>query len=427
MKNVSLFLAWRYLIDSKKEKSISTMVIICFLGIFIGTFALSLIASIMNGFETVTHEKIKSINPQIIMHSNGQELNFEAIKKTLNKEFPEIISCTPNSTKQIIAQQDNQDEYNLCMLKAIDPSSEQSVCDLESKIINFETINNKNNNSRKTNNLPKNTLAQIISENKVIIGSGMAESLNVKVGDKINLFFSENKKIRSKKIKLDQETVVIGGIFKTGIEEFDSGLVISTFELFNKIFPETGITQISVKLKPGISEEKIVKKLKNKFYEFGINCYSWKELYPALVEALKLEKYAMFLILALITIVASMNIISLLFMQIIQKRGDIAILKAIGLSSKKISQIFFYLGMTISIIGSIVGLIFSFIAGWFLENYPFITLPDAYYVTYLPAKMEWQIFVIVFIVVTLISFLSTWIPTRKIKKINISQVLRFES
>ena len=135
----------------------------------------------------------------------------------------------------------------------------------------------------------------------------------------------------------------------------------------------------------------------------------------------------MFLILALITLVASMNIISLLFMQIIQKRGDIAILKSMGLSDKKISQIFFYLGMTISTIGSIAGLICSFIAGWFLENYPFITLPDAYYVTYLPAKMEWQIFVIVFVVVILISFLATWIPTRKTRKINISQVLRFES
>ncbi|EKD23230.1 MAG: hypothetical protein ACD_82C00191G0001 [uncultured bacterium] len=420
MKNLPLFLAWRYLIGAKKEKSISTMVIICFLGIFIGTFALSLIASIMNGFETVTHEKIKSINPQIIMHSNGQELNFAAIKKTLNKDFPEIEACTPNSTKQLIAQKDDQNEYSLCMLRAIDPSSEQSVCDLESKIIN-------NNNSKETNNSQKNTLAQITSENKVIIGSSMAENLNVKVGDKINLFFSENKKIRSKKIKLDQETVTIGGIFKTGIEEFDIGLIISTFELFNKIFPETGVTQISIKLKPGISEEKIIKNLRNKFYKFGINFYSWKELYPALVEALKLEKYAMFLILALITLVASMNIISLLFMQIIQKRGDIAILKSMGLSGQKISQIFFYLGMTVSIVGSIVGLIFSFIAGWFLENYPFITLPDAYYVTYLPAKMEWQIFAIVFVVVFLISFLSTWIPTRKTRKINISQVLRFES
>ena len=411
MKNVPLFLAWRYLIGAKKETSISTMVIICFLGIFIGTFALSLIASIMNGFEKVTHEKIKSINPQIIMHSNGQELNFTALKKALDSSFPEVQACTPNSTKQLIVQKDNsQEEYSLCILKAIDPKSEQSVCDLESKIINN-----------------KNTLAGIAGENKVIIGASMAENLNVKVGDKINLFYTDNKVIKSKKIKLDQETVTVGGIFKTGIEEFDTGLIISDFSLFNKIFPETGVTQISIKLKDKVNEEKFVQKLKTRFGEFDINCYSWKELYPALVEALKLEKYAMFLILALITLVASMNIISLLFMQIIQKRGDIAILKSMGLSDRKISQIFFYLGMSVSIFGSIFGLICSFIAGLILENYPFITLPDAYYVTYLPAKMEWQIFVIVFIVVMLISFLSTWIPTRKTRKINISQVLRFES
>lgn len=416
INNLPLFLAWRYLIGAKKEKSISTMVTICFLGIFIGTFALSLIASIMNGFEKVTHEKIKSINPQIIMHSNGQELNFVPIGKALERDFPEILSYTPNSTKQLIAQTDSQEEYSLCMLKAIDPLREQSVCDLESKIINNLQVKQE-----------LNTLTKLTKDNKVIIGASMAESLNVQVGDMINLFYSEANTIRGKKIKLEQEIVTVGGILKTGIDEFDSALIIGDFKLFDKIFPDTGITQISIKLKDNINEEKFVQKLKNKFGDFGINCYSWKELYPALVEALKLEKYAMFLILALITLVASMNIISLLFMQILQKRGDIAILKAMGMSGRKISQIFFYLGMTISFIGSIAGLLFSFIAGWFLETYPFIKLPDAYYVTYLPAKMEWSIFATVFIVVMLISFLSTWIPTRKTRKINISQVLRFEN
>jgi len=151
-----------------------------------------------------------------------------------------------------------------------------------------------------------------------------------------------------------------------------------------------------------------------------------EQLYPALLEALKLEKYAMFLILALITLVASMSIISLLFMQITQKRADIAILKSMGLSAGNISKIFLYVGITIAFFGSAIGLGLAFVAGWLLEKYPFIQLPDAYYVSHLPAKMEWPIFIAVFAIVMILSFLSTWIPARRTKKINISRILRFE-
>ena len=417
MRKLPLFLAWRYLKGTYKEKSISTMVIISFLGICIGSFALALIASVMNGFEKITHEKMQSIHPQIIMHAHGQELNYAKIATIMKKEFPEVAYFSPNAIKQVIAKSDTQDDYNIAVLKAVDPIKETQVCNIESKII--KSITNKK------------TIESATRNNTILIGAKLAENLDITIGDTIPLFFSKNDKITRKRIRLDQKDAVVGGLFKTGIEEFDNGLIISSLKFFNTIFEDafesTGITHLSVTLKPQYSnnarETQTIKKLKERF---SVEVHSWKELYPALVEALKLEKYAMFLILALITLVASMNIISLLFMQITQKRGDIAILKAMGLAHKKVSQIFLFLGMSISIIGSIIGLILAFIAGWILETYPFIKLPEAYYVTHLPAKMEWQIFATVFIVVMLLSFISTWLPARRTRKINISEVLRFE-
>lgn len=499
MKNLPVFLAIKYLIGTKREKSISTMVIVCFLGIFIGSFSLALIVSIMNGFEKVTHEKIKGVNPQILLHANGDQLNFDAISKAIKKDFPQVKAIAPTSIKQIIVQSDfsnnsstssnknsskyssnnssdnssnnssdnsgnssgsscnrhYNDQYSIALLKAIDPKLEPGVCNFEkslslttqaknslaSKSMDLRTKNSlKETQDIKTktgyeqavtgqtkNNIQK--IEEVINKNNVIIGKEMAENLNVKIGDQINLFFSSEQQIRNRKIKLEQETAIVKGIFKSGLEEYDNSLIICDYYLFKKIFPETGITQIGLQLESASTskEEKIIKQLKEKFGPYGITCYSWKELYPALVEALKLEKYAMFIILALITLVASMNIISLLFMQIIQKRPDIAILKAMGMSDSKISKIFLYLGMSISLTGATLGLFFAFIAGLILEKYPIIKLPDAYYVTYLPAQMDWQIFVTVFFVVLILGFLSTWIPIKKTKKINISQVLRFES
>jgi len=411
MNRITLMLAIRYLKGTRRQKNISTMVFICFLGIFIGSFALALIASVMNGFEKVTQEKMQNIHSQIIMHANGQTLNFKKMSEVLKKEFPQIKALSPNTTKQIISKEEEDEDYNIIMLKGVDPQNEYKVSKIGEKIIKSLTKDK--------------TLPAILAEKKVLIGKKLAENLEVNPGDKINIFYSKTDEIKGRKIKLDQKDVIVGGIFKAGIDEFDTGLILGSLDLIKKIFPDSGITQINIELHPHANEKKVIKALKKRFKN-KIEVQSWKELYPALLEALKLERYAMFLILALITLVASLNIISLLFMQITQKRPDIAILKAMGMPYARISRIFLYLGMSVSIVGSLFGLLFAFIAGWILETYPFIKLPDAYYVTHLPSRMEFSIFLSVFLVVVLLSFFSTWIPARKTRSINISEVLRFE-
>ena len=155
--------------------------------------------------------------------------------------------------------------------------------------------------------------------------------------------------------------------------------------------------------------------------------YSWQELYPALVSALKLEKYAMGLILALIMLVASMNIISLLFMQITQKRGDIAILQAMGMSHAAIESIFIGIGMTISAAASAIGVLIALILGFFIHRYPLIELPDVYYVTHLPVEFDASICFSVFALILIMSFCATIFSARSTRKINISNVLRFEA
>ena len=113
-------------------------------------------------------------------------------------------------------------------------------------------------------------------------------------------------------------------------------------------------------------------------------------------------------------------------MYIQQKRRDIAILKSMGFPDKKIRSIFLNIGLKITFWASILGLALAGAAGFALEKYPFIELPDVYYVSYLPARMDLEIFIVVFISTMLLGFLATWIPARRTKNINIAQVLRQE-
>ncbi len=407
MNKLPLLITWRYLMGARKEKNISIMVVICFLGIFIGAFALALVASIMNGFEKATHQKLQSIHSQIIMRSMGNELDADKVSTVLQNEFPEVFAFSPSSYKQIILQKPGSQEItNAVVLKAIVPELEEKTSTIGQKIAG-----------------DKKNLPELVTGNQIIIGKKLAESLGIEHGDIVDLLYISADKVKNRKITLDKKEAAVSGIFSTGIEEFDSNLVIGSFELMKNLFDTHGVTQFNIQLKQGNPEEATIAKLKARF---GLDAFSWKELYRPLVAALKLEKYAMFFILALITLVACMNIISLIFMQIIQKRPDIAILQSMGMSNRSIINLFMLLGVGLTAIATIAGLIAAYFAGLVLEKYPFITLPDTYYVSHLPVQMEWYIFALVFVLIIGMSIIATWIPARNIRSIDAAHVLRFE-
>ena len=196
-----------------------------------------------------------------------------------------------------------------------------------------------------------------MDNNYIIVGDKLAQEFNLAVNDPVDLLFIEAEHVKSRKITLAKQEAIISGFFSTGIEEFDAGLIYVSFSLLSKLFPDAGVTQFNIQLKPNVNEQEIIQKLKKRF---NLDVFSWKDLYPALVAALKLEKYAMFFILALIALVASMNIISLIFMQIIQKRPDIAIYQAMGMHNKTIIRLFMGMGISLCIVAAIAGLILAF-------------------------------------------------------------------
>ena len=410
MNTTSFFLAQRILLAHVYKKSISTMTIICFAGIFIGSFSLALITAIMNGFEVAIYEKMQSIHSSIIIQSYGNNIDRDVLHAVLTKEFPEVAASSPMATQHILLRTNDSTEETplVAMIKGIDPITEQLTSSLAKKII-------------KT--LPSREFSQLFNDNHIIIGKQLARNNQITIGDQVELLFIRDEKMRGKKITFDTQPAVVSGIFDTGIDEFDSGVIYCSLSFLEELYPNLLIEQINVALAPGCNEKTTIQKLQHRL---GLDVYSWKDLYPSLVASLKLEKYVSFFILALILLVASMNIISLLFMQITQKRPDIAILKAMGMSDNAIRAIFLIIGMEISCVASCTGLITALCASWILQKYPFITLPDTYYVTHLPVAMSGEIIGAVFCVVIIFSLFATWLATQRIPSINISRVLRFE-
>jgi lipoprotein-releasing system permease protein len=398
---------------------------------------------ITNGFEKVIHEKMQGINSQIIISSPRNKLAYQAIRTVLLKEFKNEIKAVSARTENQALIDHNQSQ-SVIFLEGIDGKNEALVTTLPEKIIRPKM--QKDKAIELVSNLP---------QDHVLIGYKTAEFYQLHVGDAVNLMIPEPAS--KHKVFFNEHKFVVGGIFKIGLDDYDSNIAFCQIDKLNKLFEQSGVDQITIKLLPHekrylnhsifclkfwtgfwseikfkaasfftgkTEEDTVIEKLKKRLPHLQIN--SWKDLNPALVSSLKLEKYAGFFILALIMLVACMNMISLLFMQIQQKRRDIAIFKAMGLSDRCIGSIFLHLGISITLAASVTGLALAGLAGYLLEKYPFIELPDVYYVSYLPARMEPEIFFVVFLATMLLGFLATWIPFRRSKQIEIAQVLRQE-
>jgi len=411
MSSLIFLLAWRYIINSTHEKNISTMVKICFIGIFLGSFSLALITAVMNGYEKEIHKKMQGIHAHALIRSGSQGLNVDAIKKVIGQEFPQIAQVSPTTSGYVlIPSTTDGDIPGVVMLRAIDPAAETNVSTLAQKIVAPTEL--------------ADPLTQALANNRLLIGKKFAKEFGLSPNDNAQLMYPDNNsETPDNRISLLRTTALVGGIFHTGIEEFDAGVIFCTFEFFNSLFPDTGVTQLNIKLHDGVTDYHVLPQLKQRL---GLDVCSWKELYPALVSALMLEKYVMFIIILLITLVASMNILSLLFMEITSKRADIAILRVMGANPNTISAVFALIGLSIAATAALAGIAAAYLASALFAAYPFITLPDVYYVSHLPVLMEWRIGLVVFCAVIFISLIASWLPTRRISTLNIAQILRSE-
>lgn len=410
IRNSYFLMSLRYLQAANKNSTIKTMMKICCGGIFLGTFSLALIISIMQGFEEATYLKMKTVYPQIIIDADGQELNYEQIEPILKDPVYKILNFAPQWIGQALCSGIESDNMpHIIQIKGINPTLEQNVTPLHTMM------------------LPKNQqhyLDRLIHHNQVIIGKQLALQLHASTGSQLNLLYSPNREI-NRSIDFQQKKIIVSGIFETGIDDFDANFIYCSSDLFNEIFPDHGIAQIYANSSPREIETNVINNLTERL---KLHVYSWKKLYAPLVSALELEKHAMFIILLLIVLVAASNIISLLFMLITQKRKDIALFLTLGLTPAQVRNIFLVVSMTITTTSALFGLCAAYVVGIGLQHYRWIKLPDnIYYTAHLPITLDPHLFLFIFFVVLAISFFASLIPLRIIKTINIATILRNES
>jgi lipoprotein-releasing system permease protein len=218
----------------------------------------------------------------------------------------------------------------------------------------------------------------------------------------------------------------VTGLFETGMYEFDGSLAYIHLEAAQDLLRmKASVTGIELRVKDIYNAREIADKIISKL-GFPFWARDWMQMNRNLFSALKLEKIVMFIILALIILVAAFNIASTLIMMVMEKTRDIAILKTMGATEKSIGKIFVLKGVIIGAVGTGIGVLFGFILCKLLEKYKFIELPgDVYYITTLPVHLEILDIVVIAAAAIVICFLATLYPARQASKLNPVEAIRY--
>jgi len=404
-----LFVAFRYLKSKKKQKGISVNTVISTGGVAVGVMALLVVLSVMSGFHEDLQKKILGVNAHVvILDYRGVLQGYEGVIEKI-KGDQDIASSAPFVMGQVMVSYGKR--AHGVFLRGISPELEKNT----TEIGRF---------------MKEGSLESLIQQKEetpgIVIGKELAASIGVFKGDVITVL-SPVGRIGPLGMLPKVRQFRVTGIFEVGMFEYDSNLVLTDLRAAQEFFDmKNAVTGIQLRL-ADIYNAPVVRERLEKELSFPFYAKDWMQMNRNLFSALKLEKFAMFVILILIILVASFNIVSTLIMNVIEKKREIAILKTMGATDRSIMGIFMLQGLLIGLVGTTIGVTGGYLLCYVLNTYEIIKLPaDVYYLSHLPVKTKFSDFLTVSLSAIVISFFATLYPAWQAAKMDPVEPLRYE-
>ncbi len=402
------FIALRYLKSKKKHKGISVNTLISVGGVAVGVMALLVVLSVMSGFHEDLQKKILGVRAHIVITDlRGSIQDYEDVLEAIKGE-EHVVSAAPFVFGQTMISLEKR--AHGVFLRGIVPEKERETTEIlhvikEGGLENLE----------EREGIPG-----------ILIGKELSRSLGAYTGDIVSVI-SPVGEIGPLGMLPKVRKFRVAGVFEVGMFEYDLNLVLTDMKPAQEFFGMNNeISGIELKLDDIYKAPLVRDSLKAKL-AFPFMVKDWMEMNRNLFSALKLEKFAMFIALVLIILVASFNIISNLIMNVIEKKREIAILKAMGATNNGIMTIFMMQGLFIGIVGTVIGVIGGYLLSYIINAYEIIKLPaDVYYLSHLPVKMKLFDFAVVSLSAILISFIATIYPSWQAARLDPVEPLRYE-
>ncbi|CAA9889840.1 Lipoprotein-releasing system transmembrane protein LolC [Candidatus Methylobacter favarea] len=413
-KPLIFYIGLRYTRAKRRTQFISFITLTSVLGIALGVTALITVLSVMNGFEAELRQRILGMTSHATITGNyGQLDNWQELDQKL-KDYPHVQGSAPFISGQVMINAGRR--VSGTMLNGIRP-------DYESKV------------SEVVSNMKAGKLSDLIAgEYGIILGAELANYLGVMTGDKITVISPQINSTPAGIVPRMRRFTVVG-IFQVGMYEYDRNMAMIHIEDAARLFRMgSAVSGLRIKLDDLFNAPKITRSLAT-FFENDYQVSDWTLAHNNFFRAIQTEKRVMFIILLLIVAVAAFNIVSTLVMVVTDKRGDIAILKTQGLTSRSVMGIFIVLGTVIGVVGTALGTVGGVLLALNVETIvPAIEklfqvqfmAADVYYISQLPSKLAWPDVYAIAGMAFLLSLCATLYPAWQASKINPAEVLRYE-
>lgn len=416
-----LFIGLRYLKAKRKSTFISIITFISTAGVTLGVMALIVVLAVMTGFEADLKEKILGTNAHIVVIKSGLPMeNYRSVMDKL-KSFKGVEAATPFIYNQVMLSSGKN--VSGVVLRGIDVATDRQVTRLSKTLVEGSTDRLEPNMSAGSDTTPG-----------LLVGKELAKHLNLFLGDKVNVI-SPMGNITPLGMIPRMKPFKVVGIFNTGMFEYDSTLAYVSLGQAQSFF-DLGDTVTGIQLKVAdVYHTGELSRTINREMGIGFYARDWMQMNKNILFALKTERIVMFIILTLIVLVAAFGIASTLFMVVMEKTRDIAILKSMGATGSSIMKIFVLEGLIIGIIGTFLGVALGLLVALNLE--PIIDViqrvtgqnffsKDIYYLDHFPSLVVQSDVVLISVTAILISFLATLYPAWQASRMLPAEALRYE-
>ncbi len=407
--------AARYLRARKGERFVSVVAIFSLIGIALGVATLIIVMSVMNGFRQELLGRILGVNGDLAIYSAGAPLTeFDDIVARIAK-LPGVVSAMPIVEGQALLTADNGGAFGGLVrgIRQEDLRKLHVVAD----------------------NIRAGSLDEFQGTDAVAIGVGLAQRLGSNVGGRITLLSPQGQATAFGTVPRSKAYTVVA-LFQVGFQEADTSFVYLPLAAAQVYFQvRNAATQIEVMTDDPDRVAAVNRAARGVLAGRSVRVVDWTQANNSFFAAVEVERNVMFLILTLIILVAAFNVISSLIMMVKDKTRDIAVLRTIGAGSGAVLRIFLmcgaFVGAAGTAVGALLGILFCVnIEGIrrVLEGLTGTNLfnPEVYFLSRLPAKLDWVEVAQVILMALVISLLATVYPSWRAARTDPVEALRHE-
>jgi lipoprotein-releasing system permease protein len=409
-----LLVGLRYTRARRRNRFIGVNSLVSMIGIAVGVWALIVVLSVMNGFQKEVRTRILGVASHVQLSGDGNRLDDWPAVAKLAVRHPHVLAAAPYVNAQAMLTVGQA--VRGAIVRGVLPAEEERVADLGRHM--------------RTGSL------ELLrpGEFGVILGADLARALGLLPGDKVAVIAPQGLVTPAGVIpRLKQFTVV--GIFEAGIADADAALALVNLRDAQALYQMgEAVSGVRLKLDDLFAARSVAREL---LAQLPPNVYAtdWTRSHANFFRAVEIEKRVMFIILALIILVAAINIVSTLVVAVTDKQADIAILRTLGAAPASVMQIFVVQGMVIGVAGTAIGIAFGIATALNIDvivpaienafQIKFLS-KDVYLIPDLPSDLQAGDVTAVALMALALSFLATLYPSWRASRLSPAEALRYE-